>query len=107
MPDGWGDLTGERYLDIVTPRPAGPGPNLDFHVRLAHLVASNGEVIMGYDSKSGSHHDDLRTAHALIQMEDGFFKPAPLAPEILCFPIGLLRKNLASPLRRQGRVAGT
>lgn len=107
IPDGWVNLTGDRYLRITTPRPTGPGPNLDFHMRLAHLVATDGQVIMGYDSKSASHHDDQRTAHALAQMEDGFWKPVPLAPKVVCYPIGLYQKDLTRLPSTKGGAAGT
>lgn len=96
---GWVDLTGDRYLRIVTPRPAGLGANMDFHLRLAHLVAADGGVIMGYDPKASRSGDDPHLAYASLKNKEGFFDPVPLAPRVLCFPISLHRKNLAEPSR--------
>jgi hypothetical protein len=94
IPHGWVDLTGDRYLRVVVPRPQGPGPIQDFHISLAHMVAADGEVIMAYESRSASDDDDERTAHVRCQSEDGFWRSVPLSPKVLCYPVGLHRKGL-------------
>lgn len=107
VPNGWVDLAGDRYLRIITPRPSGPGANMDFHLLLAHLVAADGKVIMGYDSKSGMTSDPPLLAYARRQKDDGFWESVPLAPRVLSFPIGLHRKNLGSPGGKPAGTAGT
>lgn len=87
--DGWVELTGDRYLRIQTPVPAGPGPAMDFHRSLAHHFAADGEVIVGYDPRGSSRVGDR---HIEVPTWPKQHEPAvwrPLAPKVLCFPVGL------------------
>lgn len=108
VPKGWVDVTGDSYLLIVAPRPAEPGPYLDFHHLLAQRLAANGRVVAGYDPKGGDPRmgEDADPWLAYVvdrRLNDrGMYDVSypPLVSRVVCYPTAIGLED--RPKRKQG-----